>query len=76
MHFEEDKCNRLKSLIGDIRQAENETDLPENELKKRIFQEWPDPAEIFSLVRPVEIICAITDYTQNAVEWMRTNIAL
>jgi hypothetical protein len=39
MHFEKDKCNRLKSLIGDILQAENETDLPENELKKRIFQE-------------------------------------
>jgi len=39
VHFEEDKSNRLKSIIGDIRQAENETDLLENELKKLIFQE-------------------------------------
>ncbi len=71
----EEERNKLKSIIRDIRQAENEADLLEHELKKRIFAELKDPVEIFHMVRVIEIIGSIADDAQNAADRMRAMIA-
>jgi len=66
---------RMKSLIRDIRQHENEADLLERELKLKIFQESKDPLSVFHLVRLVEIVGHIADHAQNASDRMRAMIA-
>jgi hypothetical protein len=71
----EQERNKLKGIIRDIRQAENEADLLEHELKKRIFSELRDPVTIFHLVQVVEIIGGIADDAQNVADRMRAMIA-
>ncbi len=67
--------NKLKSIIGDIHQAEKEADHLEYELKKQAFALLKDPVDIFHFVRLVEIIANIADDAQNASDRMRTMIA-
>jgi predicted phosphate transport protein (TIGR00153 family) len=71
----EDERKKLKSLIRDIHQAENEADHLEHELKKRAFAVLEDPVDIFHLVRLIEIIGSIADDAQNSGDRMRTMIA-
>ena len=71
----EDNRDKLKSIIGDIHQAEKEADHLELELKKQAFAVLKDPVEIFHFVRLVEIIANIADDAQNASDRMRTMIA-
>ncbi|HDZ23310.1 MAG TPA: DUF47 family protein [Desulfobacteraceae bacterium] len=66
---------RMKSLIQDIRQHENEADVLERELKQKIFQEIKDALSVFHLVRLVEIVGNIADHAQNASDRMRAMIA-
>jgi predicted phosphate transport protein (TIGR00153 family) len=67
--------DKLKSIIGDIHQAEKEADHLEHELKKQAFAVLKDPVDIFHVVRLVEIIGDIADDAQNASDRMRTMIA-
>lgn len=67
--------DKLKSIIGDIHQAEKEADHLEHELKKQAFAVLKDPVDIFHVVRLVEIIGNIADDAQNASDRMRTMIA-
>jgi predicted phosphate transport protein (TIGR00153 family) len=67
--------DKLKSIIGDIHQAEKEADHLEHELKKQAFAVVKDPVDIFHVVRLVEIIGNIADDAQNASDRMRTMIA-
>ncbi|MEJ2235479.1 MAG: TIGR00153 family protein [Syntrophobacterales bacterium] len=71
----EDNRDKLKSIIGDIHQAEKEADHLELELKKQAFAVLKDPVDIFHFVRLVEIIANIADDAQNASDRMRTMIA-
>ena len=71
----EDNRDKLKSIIGDIHQAEKEADHLEHELKKQAFAVLKDPVDIFHFVRLVEIIANIADDAQNASDRMRTMIA-
>jgi uncharacterized protein len=66
---------RMKSLIQDIRQHENEADVLERELKQKIFQEIKDALSVFHLVRLVEIVGNIADHAENASDRMRAMIA-
>ncbi|MFP3869424.1 MAG: TIGR00153 family protein [Syntrophobacteria bacterium] len=66
---------KLKSIIRDIRQAENEADLLEHELKKKIFAELQDPVVLFHTVRVVEIVGSIADDAQNVADRMRAMMA-
>ena len=67
--------DKLKSIIGDIHQAEKEADHLELELKKQAFAVLKDPVDIFHFVRLVEIIANIADDAQNTSDRMRTMIA-
>ncbi len=67
--------DKLKSIIGDIHQAEKEADHLEYELKKQAFAVLKDPVDLFHVVRLVEIIGNIADDAQNASDRMRTMIA-
>ncbi len=71
----EENRDKLKSIIGDIHQAEKEADHLELELKKQAFAVLKDPVDIFHFVRLVEIIANIADDAQNASDRMRTMIA-
>ena len=71
----EDNRDKLKSIIGDIHQAEKEADHLELELKKQAFAVLKDPVDIFHFVRLVEIIANIADDAQNASDRMRTMMA-
>jgi uncharacterized protein Yka (UPF0111/DUF47 family) len=71
----EENRDKLKSIIGDIHQAEKEADHLEYELKKQAFAVLKDPVDIFHFVRLVEIIANIADDAQNASDRMRTMIA-
>ena len=71
----EENRAKLKSIIGDIHQAEKEADHLELELKKQAFAVLKDPVEIFHVVRLVEIVANIADDAQNASDRMRTMIA-
>ncbi|MBW1979827.1 MAG: TIGR00153 family protein [Deltaproteobacteria bacterium] len=71
----EEQRNKLKSIIRDIRQSENEADVLEHELKKRAFAVLDDPVTIFHVVRLLEIIGSIADDAQNASDRMRAMIA-
>jgi uncharacterized protein len=66
---------KMKSLVRDIHQHENEADHLEQELIRRIFKEIDDPLEVFHLVRAVEGISAIADHAHNASDTMRAMIA-
>ena len=74
-HSTEENRDKLKSIIGDIHQAEKEADHLELELKKQAFAVLKDPVDIFHFVRLVEIIANIADDAQNASDRMRTMIA-
>ena len=71
----EENRDKLKSIIGDIHQAEKEADHLELELKKQAFVVLKDPVDIFHFVRLVEIVANIADDAQNASDRMRTMIA-
>jgi len=71
----EENRDRLKSIIRDIHQDENEADHLEHELKKQAFTLLKDPVEIYRIVRLVEIIGDICDHAQNASDRIRTMIA-
>ena len=71
----EENRDKLKSIIGDIHQAEKEADHLELELKKQAFAVLKDPVDIFHFVRLVEIIANIADDAQNASDRMRTMMA-
>jgi len=71
----EENRDKLKSIIRDIHQAENEADHLEHELKKKAFAVLKDPVDLFHVVRVVEIIGNIGDDAQNASDRMRTMIA-
>ncbi|MBW1922615.1 MAG: TIGR00153 family protein [Deltaproteobacteria bacterium] len=71
----EGQRTRMKSLIQDIRQHENEADFLEHELKVKIFQEIDDALAVFHLVRLVEIVGHIADHAENASDRMRAMIA-
>ena len=71
----EDNRDKLKSIIGDIHQAEKEADHLELELKKQAFAVLKDPVDIFHFVRLVEIVANIADDAQNASDRMRTMMA-
>ncbi len=71
----EENRDKLKSIIRDIHQAENEADHLEHELKKKAFAVLKNPVDLFHLVRVVEIIGNIGDDAQNASDRMRTMIA-
>jgi predicted phosphate transport protein (TIGR00153 family) len=71
----EENRDRLKSIIRDIHQAENEADHLEHELKKQAFAVLKDPVEIYHIVRLVEIVGDICDHAQNASDRIRTMIA-
>ena len=71
----EENRDKLKSIIGDIHQAEKEADHLELELKKQAFAVLKDPVDIFHFVRLVEIIANIADDAQNTSDRMRTMIA-
>lgn len=71
----EGQRGRMKSLIQDIRQHENEADVLERELKYKIFHQIEDALTVFHLVRLVEIVGNIADHAQNASDRMRAMIA-
>ncbi len=66
---------KMKSLINDVRQDENEADLWERELKLKIFETAGDALVVFHMVRLVEIVGNIADHAENASDRMRTMIA-
>jgi len=71
----EQQRNKMKSLIRDIRQNENEADLLERELKAKIFRTIKDPLAAFFLIRLTDIVGRIADHAENASDRMRTMIA-
>lgn len=71
----EEERDKLKSTIRDIRQAENEADVLEHELKRQAFALLKDPVDLFHMVRLVEIVGSIADDAQNAADRMRAMVA-
>ncbi len=71
----EEMRKKIKSLIQDIRQHENEADYLERELIHKILSKIKDPPRLFYLVRLVETIGNIPDHAQNASDMMRAMIA-
>ncbi len=71
----ESQRTKMKSLIHDIRQHENEADLLERELKRKIFTEIKEALVVFHLIRLVELVGNIADHAQNASDRMRAMIA-
>ena len=71
----EEERRKIKSLIRDIRQKENECDQLERELMHKIFTKVEDPLKVFHLIRLVETISSIADHAQNASDMMRAMIA-
>jgi len=65
----------VKKSVRDISQWENEADLLERELIKRIFQEVPEPLKAFHLIKLIGIIGQIADHAQNAGDRMRAMVA-
>ena len=66
---------KMKSLIRDIRQCENEADYLERDLMHKIFSKIKDPLKVFHLIRLVETIGSIADRAENASDMMRAMIA-
>ena len=71
----EENRDKLKTIIGDIHQAEKEADHLEYELKRQAFVVLKDPVDLFHFIRLVEVIANIADDAQNASDRMRTMIA-
>ncbi len=71
---EEDRV-RVKQTVRDISQWENEADLLERELIKRIFAEIQDPIQVFHLTKLTRIVGQIADHAQNAGDRMRAMVA-
>lgn len=71
---EEDR-RKIKSMIRDIRQKENECDHLERELMHKIFTKVKDPLKVFHLIRLVDTIGSIADHAQNASDMMRAMVA-
>jgi predicted phosphate transport protein (TIGR00153 family) len=67
--------DKIKSIIRDIRQRENEADFLERELMHKIFSTIKDPLQVFFLIRLVETIGSIADRAENASDMMRAMIA-
>jgi len=65
----------VKRSVRDISQWENEADLLERELVKRVFQEIPEPIKAFHLVKLIGIIGQIADHAENAGDRMRAMVA-
>lgn len=71
----EEERRKIKSLIRDIRQKENECDNLERDLMHKIFTKVKDPLKVFHLIRLVDTIGSIADHAQNASDMMRAMIA-
>jgi predicted phosphate transport protein (TIGR00153 family) len=71
----EEERQKIKSLIRDIRQYENEADHLERELIHKIFTRIKDPLQVFHLIRLVETIGSIADHAENSTDMMRSMIA-
>ncbi len=65
----------VKKSVRDISQWENEADLLERELIKRVFQEVSEPLKAFHLIKLIGIIGQIADHAQNAGDRMRAMVA-
>ena len=73
--FSEKQRNKVKAIIGNIRQMEHEADQREHALLRKIFQEEPDPVTVVHMLKLAEIIGSIADHAENAGDMMRAMLA-
>lgn len=73
--FSEKQRNKVKAIIGNIRQMEHEADQREHALLRKIFQEELDPVTVLHMLKLTDIIGSVADHAENAGDMMRAMLS-
>ena len=74
-NFSEKQREKVKAIIGNIRQMEHEADQLEHALLRKIFQIEGDPVTVIHMLKLAEIIGSVADHAENAGDMMRAMLA-